>query len=264
MEANFSSTIPNNTIRLQVRNFKVSETNADNWSRLASLTDLAIEDCQLTGIANGTWAKLKRLQHLDVTRNQDLELIQLGAFAGLENLKTLDLSSNGIRMIENESFAALSSLEHLSLRMNRLVNLESELFSGLSKLQYLNLAANNLTKLAPGIFNHLESLSRLILANNPLEQEQSSNMLATLALRKLQFLDLTWTNLTGIPRCFTPLVRDLRLGHNRITVIRREDLDSFPHLTFLVLDDNNISMVSRNTMMPYYRYKVASLIFIEH
>ena len=108
--------------------------------------------------------------------------------------------------------------------------------------RYLNLGSNNLTSMPPDAFNALESLARLILSENPLTPEV--HPMAGLALRKLHFLDLSFTGLSSVPRPSTPMVRDLRLGHNALETVKVEDFENFPHLTLLVLDDNRISQVS--------------------
>jgi Leucine-rich repeat (LRR) protein len=107
--------------------------------------------------------------------------------------------------------------------------------------RYLNLGSNNLTTIQPDAFNCLDSLARLILSENPLAPEE--HPLAGLALRKLHFLDLSFTGLASVPRPATPMVRDLRLGHNALESVKVEDFENFPHLTLLVLDDNKISEV---------------------
>ncbi|CAG0922913.1 unnamed protein product, partial [Notodromas monacha] len=212
------SQIPDSTQGLKLRKFILQSTSSMDWDHLNSVTDLVIEDCNLESISARTWASLPRLEHLDITRNPSLVSLQDGAFLGLGSLRTLDLSSNGISTIGARTFLGLPALEHLSLRKNCLRSIDPNAFLGLVSLRYLNVAANNLTSVPPDAFNGLKSLSRLILAQNALILGPRPNR-----------------------QCGPhSLDSDPVLPNQKI---RLGDFESFPHLTLLVLDDNNISKI---------------------
>jgi hypothetical protein len=113
------------------------------------------------------------------------------AFAGLEDLKIVDLSSNMLTSLPDSVFTGLRSLVQLDLRENKLASLSSNifptslesldlggnevaslsdsLFAGLRSLMWLNLRENKLASLPDSLFADLTNLLELRLTNNQLK-----------------------------------------------------------------------------------------------
>ncbi|XP_030841894.1 vasorin-like [Strongylocentrotus purpuratus] len=81
-----------------------------------------------------------------------------GAFSGLNNAHTLDLSSTQLSHLPAGVFIGLCRLWELALDHNSLTVLENGTFEGLRNLGGLNLAFNQITRLYEGCFRGLQSL----------------------------------------------------------------------------------------------------------
>lgn len=125
------------------------------------------------------------------------------AFAGLRNLRSLDLSNNQLAIIHPEAFSLQNqSLRELNLSRalynhSSVLDLATSLrWSTLGSLRGLDLSDNSLIYLPARIFSHLGRLQRLRLANNSLVAVHN----ATLAgLERLEELDLTLNALKTLP-----------------------------------------------------------------
>lgn len=165
------------------------------------------------------------------------------SFRGLRSLRHLDLSSNRLVNL-TQPFTHLPGLQHLNLRDNNLASLTQDTFQGLDKVQYVNLDSNKIVSVEVAAFQHLTSLAHLILSNNPLSS------LATLDFfgSRLQYIDVSNIGISRVPQALTQFVRDLRLAKNSITEIHRGDLDSYPYLGLLVLDDNGLEVLEEDAL----------------
>ena len=131
------------------------------------------------------------LEVLDLSGNS-LVSIPPNAFSQLSRLEVLRLDNNNINVLEDKACAGLVSLKTLSLANNQLVALPPELFSGpSSRLEELYLQNNSLSVLAPGLFAPLEHLLVLNLSRNELTNDWVTS--ASLSpLVRLVALDLSF------------------------------------------------------------------------
>ena len=112
----------------------------------------------------GISAFLPTLQHLDLSRNQIIDLPD-GAFRYLQQLRYLDLSYNRISVLPYGIFDDLVQLNHLDLNNNTISNLTG-ISANLSQLTYLDLSRNQITELPDQSFIYLHRLSYLNLSYN--------------------------------------------------------------------------------------------------
>lgn len=125
------------------------------------------------------------------------------AFAGLRNLRSLDLSNNQLAIVHPEAFS-MQSQSLLELNLSRalynhssVMDLATSLrWSTLGTLRGLDLSDNGLVYLPPRIFSHLTSLQRLRLANNSLVAVHNATLSG---LERLEELDLTLNALKTVP-----------------------------------------------------------------
>ncbi|KAG0428414.1 hypothetical protein HPB47_024596 [Ixodes persulcatus] len=223
--------LPGSSERLELRNFAVDVLAPRVLEGVAALRELKLQQSQTRRVEDGALSTLALLQRLDLSQNL-LENLTSGSFRGLQQLKYLDLSSNQLVHVDG-AFADLGNLEQLNLRGNLLTQLSTYTFTGLHRIQYLNLDSNLISSLEVGAFQYLANLAHLILSNNPLT---------------VPYIDASHVGLERVPQSLTRYVRDLRLGRNNITRINLGDLDSYPHLGLLVLDDNAIEDVEDDAL----------------
>lgn len=125
------------------------------------------------------------------------------AFAGLRNLRSLDLSNNQLSIIHPEAFSMQSqSLRELNLSRalynhSSVLDLATSLrWSTLGTLRGLDLSDNSLIYLPARIFSHLTNLQRLRLSNNSLVAIHNSTLSG---LERLEELDLSLNALKTVP-----------------------------------------------------------------
>ena len=115
--------------------------------------------------------QLAMITELDLSDPMDdIMSLESGDFAGLTMLETLNLSGNGLTMLDANIFNSLATLTTLNLRENALGTLDADIFASLTMLQTLNLSDNNLTELDADVFDGLGMLQMLDLSNNALEE----------------------------------------------------------------------------------------------
>lgn len=236
--------LPPGVSRVQVRGFLMPELGVAGLEALGGrgLRELQVSQCRLAHLRHAAFTALPDLDRLDLSDNR---LTQLGpdSLRGLAALRHLDLSSNHLANV-TRPFTWLGSLQHLNLRDNRLSRLARDTFTGLARVQYVNLDGNRIVWVDVAAFQHLTSLAHLILSNNPL------STLATLDFfgSRLQYIDVSNIGIQRVPQALTQFVRDLRLGKNSIHEIHRGDLDSYPYLGLLVLDDNGLELLEEDAL----------------
>jgi Leucine-rich repeat (LRR) protein len=151
-----------------------------------TLTDLQLNDTNLSHLPKGIFASLKNLAVLNLSHNL-LTIIENDAFVGLDQLRKLDLEHNQIEMIEEDAFGSLIELDQLILASNRLKSLKSDYFSSLDYLTRLNLRDNQIEFISDGALDSLTNLEELDLSYNLLA---SNNLMGFKFLTKLRLFSV--------------------------------------------------------------------------
>ncbi|XP_034069269.1 toll-like receptor 8 [Gymnodraco acuticeps] len=178
-------------------------------------TYLNLSDNLICHICNDSLSNLLNLTQLDLSRanNDNTVNITVNAFKDLTKLRELRLSGTGLEEIP--------------------ANLPPS-------LEIIELNSNNITLLI-GSFDCLANITQLVLARNCYYSnpcKTSVNMENRLeVMSKLKHLDLSYNNLTEVPKGFPQSLGVLKLDHNRINHIRDGFL-MLPNLTVLKLEGN--------------------------
>ncbi|WP_428851147.1 NEL-type E3 ubiquitin ligase domain-containing protein [Imbroritus primus] len=197
----------------------------------SSATVIELAGNRIKVIPDGTFERFRRLERLGLSGNQ-LGTLSRQSLRGLEGLTELDLSSNAIATIDPDGLAGLGALRKLRLDSNNLRR-----FPCLPKaLEEANLSANAISVISP---QHLEGLSRLQslnLNNNRLERFKP-------------------------PVAGLKALKVLCLGYNQLTQLDRWLMRLLPNLRTLVLADNSLSEITRESMQgpPAYPSRLSNL-----
>ncbi len=183
------------------------------------------------------------------------------------NATELNLSENYIKKISAASFMTLLNLTHLDLSWanhNRGLMITADTFQNLTKLRELKLTGNRLTEIPSNLplrletlelnVNKIKSLDNRSLAGleNVIHLWLSKNcyfwnpcgtsvtiMNGTFAnMTKLQALDLSFNNLTQIPRGLPQSLHTLYLSSNKIQYISEDDFLGLYNLKRLKIEGN--------------------------
>ncbi|KAK3564761.1 hypothetical protein QTP86_025275, partial [Hemibagrus guttatus] len=155
------------------------------------------------------------------------------------NATTLNLSRNGIALIDPGAFVNLSSLLQLDLSRNQLLMLHPSTFYPLSSLELLDLSSNLLEDLAVDLFSELSNLRELILRDNRLKNVNSKQFQS---LAELQRLDLSLNSLASVSLHLLDGLQGLEwlsLAGNRLRSIPRVVLEPLTVLKRLLLEGNH-------------------------
>ena len=233
-------------------------TTTNRW--IKTLTNFSISDnpfgevsldrMDLRYIEDNAFRLLSRIDTL-ILSNNELTLLRKDTFAGLTNLRVLDLSHNTINRIEN-SFDHLSNLQILDLSHNQLKKLGPKDFFGLTKSCLIQLEGNAeliVIGAKPNVdYNSRTTRERLFGAETfvkicihdtkliSLEHYTDDDQLAkdcsadkyyvgdTLDMAKLDITEFEkgWYKLTDAP------IRDIVLSGNRITRLTSEMFNDLP------------------------------------
>lgn len=182
------------------------------------------------------------------------------------NVTAIDLSQNYVKNIETDAFSSLLNLTWLnlnSINQYKTVNFKANL-KNLTKLhelkisgngldeipislpvsvEILELSSNNITSLNNQSFAGLPNLTQLWLSKNcyywnPCSKEVTIQDNSFAHLTKLQDLDLSYNNLTHVPKGLPVSLKMLNLSCNKIQHIYKGDFSGLHNLTHLKIEGN--------------------------
>lgn len=268
MSSNFLREVPRNLpsslYRLHIKSNKLETIPPGAFDNLSNLRELHLQDNLLTnqGIANETLSQLSRLEYLDLSNNNLVE-VPLGL---PRSLLLLHLEKNSIRSIPPDALSPLKNLEYLLMHNNKLRSrsIHPAAFQGLKKLHTLHLYNNILERVPRGLprraktlmllHNSITEIGRndLALLYTLTELNLSYNKLtspklhheAFRKLRQLEMLDLSGNSLQSFPVGLPRSLQVLEVRHNDLSVIPDGALTGMDQLNKLILSNNQLKLNS--------------------
>nr|CAH7732583.1 unnamed protein product [Callosobruchus chinensis] len=260
-----------NEITLKIQNSTLSNISSNIFQNIRHIRYLYLEDLVFTFPRNqSVFQLLDKLEHLVVT-NTKFSMTKY-TFKGLRNLKELYLFNNDIEVVEPGAFESLSSLEYLEIANNKLDDITDIPTCELKELKTLNLSRNNLLALKRKNFvcksetngmalklndqhfnidkkNYISivdtslGLERLDISFNRIrELGESLNFLKFVTLLNAQS-----NKLKKITNADFKALRDLEqvyLGSNLLEVIESRVFDGKENLEVIDLSDNKLKWLS--------------------
>ncbi|NXP93752.1 LRC19 protein, partial [Passerina amoena] len=116
---NISLNLFQNVTKLSLKNNKITLEDHDKeiLGHFINLTELYLNDNNITVLNNNSFYNLKNLITLDISNNC-ISTVHKAAFAGLNQLSVLNLSYNMIVQLDSDTFTSLESLRVLNLQYN--------------------------------------------------------------------------------------------------------------------------------------------------
>ena len=193
----------------------------------------------ITALRARDFAGLTGLEGLWLSANELTELPD-GIFAGLRQLRYIELGWNRLRVLQSDLLSDLVRLEGFSIHKNEMTRLPVDLFAGLSRLTELWMADNHLTTLPAGIFSDLTNLEKLVLNENRLEELPTGVFSGLSDLRILSLVSDRLVDLQGGAFSDLTSLEELWLGDNRLTRLPPGLFSNLGSLRFLDLIENRI------------------------
>ncbi|NXR46602.1 LRC19 protein, partial [Hippolais icterina] len=116
---NISLNLFENITKLSLKNSKITLEDHDKeiLGRFINLTELHLNENNITVLNNNSFYNLKNLVTLDISNNC-ISTVHKAAFAGLNQLLVLNLSYNMIAQLDSDTFTFLENLSDLNLQHN--------------------------------------------------------------------------------------------------------------------------------------------------
>ena len=236
-------------LKLRILGHRVPAFRAGTFEGMPSLLDLTIVGAKDTApdghipapsFEPGAWAGLPNLRSLNVSEHR-LESLEPGMFSGLGKLSRLFLDENRLRSVARGAFDGLRELRLLELQFNELATVPAGAFEGLGNLRDLDLWDNRLSRLPLGAFDGLSSLEELHLSYNRLTSLEPGTFAGLTRLKGLNFYENRLRNLS--PGLFKDLssVERLYLGWNRLGSLPAGAFEGLDRLNFLYLYDAGVT-----------------------
>ncbi|XP_061926636.1 toll-like receptor 8 [Entelurus aequoreus] len=179
---------------------------------------------------------------LNLSRN-NISNIRLNSFSNLMNLTLLDLSFANYTKpvnIDHNTFRQLTKLQTLNLSFNHLNAIPAKLPPSLKVLVIRN---NKIISLNRSSFNGLMNMTDLLLARNcfywnPCGTYMNIAKGSLAVMTQLQVLDLSFNNLTEVPKGLPLSLHELMLAANQIEYISEKDFLDMNQLELLEIQGN--------------------------
>ena len=101
---------------LSLSNNKIEEIEPGTFDNL-NITNIYLDSNRLTAVSNKTFVGLNRVESISLFQN-NISTIEPGTFAGLQNLKYIQLGYNQLTQLDSSMFAGSNNLEMINLAGN--------------------------------------------------------------------------------------------------------------------------------------------------
>eukprot|EP00095_Tigriopus_kingsejongensis_P001501 snap_masked-scaffold1086_size63525-processed-gene-0.0 protein:Tk01501 transcript:snap_masked-scaffold1086_size63525-processed-gene-0.0-mRNA-1 annotation:"hypothetical protein DAPPUDRAFT_300683" len=238
---------------------QISELSREDLRSLAlSLRELNLAGNALTSVPEGIFWDLQRLERLDLSRNNIIQIHSMAFQTGVPHLAVLDLADNLMGKIPFISIAHVKSLRVLDLSNNRIEKVADPFFIGQLHLDTLQLRENNIQNLTANAFQNFEYINYTSLAGNPLEWIEPDAFLETqiklLDLSNCLIQELASNALRGLENS----LEALDLSANRLQELPEDIFMDFDTIRRLRLNDNMLQF-SPNITFNGFRYTIKDL-----
>ena len=201
-----------------------------------------------------------------------IESIEEDSFENVPNIIDLQLAENRLisSNIAQNTFRGLLNLEQVSFRENDLTIFPTNLPSS---LRQIDLSNNRLLQVGQNSLQHLVLLEELNLEKNQLadgsfnQNHSNGNHHLLSRLKRLKELNLSFNQLRSIPMNLSDTLVDLRISHNNLKFIFKNQLLQLKNLRSLDLGYNRLTSVEKDafeslTSLNRFAYRLNHKAFI--
>lgn len=184
-------------------------------------------------------------------KNSSIPFIPESVFYQMPKIKSFDMSSTGIEVIQSSDFIGATNLVHLYLSDNKITELPSDMFSNMTNLLKIDLSKNHIDQISEDTFTNANQLARISLSYNRIKN-LDENIFSE--LNELEVIALDHNLLTYIHE--NMFVNNLKLklielNHNEITEIDANAFGHLNHLQMIDLSSNSIAQFDTEYMTQY-------------
>lgn len=221
-----------------------------NFIHLNKLINLEISFSSISQLDDFAFAGMMNLKFLNLEGNK-IKSLYANTFSGARNLEKIQLSWNQISFIEDITFY-LPQLTELYLDHNYLGNLSVRSFENLPLLEVLWLSQNNFNEIPDTIYHLIDSLKEFFFNQNDQTNVNIKDFLKfqnllTLSLEHVRLdYEVDTLNENGIEmrNDLRSKLSTIRLDGTKCTESILDDLSIFPYLEDISLGNNDISHIN--------------------
>uniref|UniRef100_A0A915K0Y0 Uncharacterized protein n=1 Tax=Romanomermis culicivorax TaxID=13658 RepID=A0A915K0Y0_ROMCU len=184
-----------------------------------SLQQLDLSQNELTKIDKQIFGPLRRLEKLNLDKNEHLSSVDSGTFDNLKNLKSLNLSFTNLSSIfDSKPTNVLNNLVNLitlDLSGLGLKNLNGNFFTGMKNLKNLYLRSNDLETVPQTLLKSLSNVQFLDASQNPWQCDSKLKEFASF-LKKLSSQDSLSYKIQAALCAFPPALKGLPVASAKI------------------------------------------------
>lgn len=220
---------------------------------------LELQDNQLSQLTTASIVGYELVKTLDLSRNC-LKFVQNGIFMNMNVLQNILISNNFLKEMENFTFTGTEdSLKRIYLNHNKIETIRENAFHGLIRVTLLHMSYNQIEFLHESAFRDMYALRHLHLSNNNLHYLARNTFKD---LSNLKSITLSKNKFKWIPReLFSGLtsLREVTLAGNQlVTIPPPKHLGIDTKLELLNFQNNDFNTTCE--ILPYLNISVRLLL----
>ncbi|XP_028026162.1 protein artichoke [Bombyx mandarina] len=211
--------------------------------KFVSLWFLDISGNQISNVPVEAFESIPSLTHLNMSRNEHINVLPQNLFQHNQALLTIDLSYNGLKALPVNLFSKNFNLQQIHLSNNLLQEISENTFKNLRNLTHLDLSYNNIVNLRTPSFVNVMSIQYLSLKGNQLSAFKGEFFNTGTSL---EVIDLSDNQLSYLfPSAFKihPRLREIKLANNKFNFFPSELISTLQYLELVDLSGNALKNV---------------------
>ncbi|KAL4710070.1 hypothetical protein ACJJTC_016472 [Scirpophaga incertulas] len=222
-----------------------------------SLTMLSFHFNFINNIHYRAFYSLNNLKSIDLSHNR-LKMLNPNLFLNNKNLSFVDLSHNHLHHIHG-LFCNLPSLSEVILSHNNILDVPIDSFLNSNKLTSIHLNKNCIHNIHSESFSNLGNLAKLQLDFNYIKQVPYSIFVNNKNIVKLRLDNNKFFDLNNNTLDFLINVNELRLNNNKLTFISKYLFKNCEQIEEIHLNHNEITFIEPGTFVKLKTLKYLSL-----
>ena len=218
-------------------------------------------DCSARGLTEVPGDLPEDVTSLNLNEN-NIKILTNVSFARYPALHLVSLESNGLMDIQEGAFHRLVFLESLILAKNKLSCLPNNMLAGNKRLKIISVSSNNLTSLPVHAFASLKTLDKLLLAKNPLWHLNFSGFVFT----NISRLDLISTNISSVQMDDFLALKETSIYYFDLSLNNITNLPDgvFQHLKYVTLMDLSLNSVHTLSFNAFVGMESLEILVAKH
>ncbi|KAH8294122.1 hypothetical protein KR054_008657 [Drosophila jambulina] len=201
---------------------------------------------------------LKNLRTLDLSGNK-IKLIEEGLLKGCMDLKEFYIDRNSLTAVPTNSLNGPSALRHLSLRQNQIGTLLPASFNAQRQLEIIDLRHNILRSIDSQAFKGLQRIREIKLAGNRISNLNSDVFEKLSTLHKLDLSENFFNQFPVVALAAVPGLKHLNLSSNMLQQLDYTHMQVIRSLETLDISRNSITTITPGTFREMSALKYLDL-----